>query len=59
MSLLETIQSPADLRRLPREQLRPLADELLQQALQALECSGLKETRLLAELALHVVARQH
>ncbi len=38
---------------------RQYADELLQQALRALELSGLKHTRLLADLALHVVARQH
>ncbi len=38
---------------------RQYADELLQQAMQALDRSGLKETRLLADLALHVVARQH
>jgi len=29
-ALLPTIQSPADLRRLQRNQLRPLADELRQ-----------------------------
>ena len=41
------------------EASRLYADELLQQALRALELSGLKHTRLLADLALHVVARKH
>ncbi len=38
--LLETIQSPADLRRLPRAQLRPLADELRQFLLHSVAQTG-------------------
>jgi 1-deoxy-D-xylulose-5-phosphate synthase len=40
MSLLDTIQSPADLRRLPREQLRPLADELRAYLLDSVSKTG-------------------
>lgn len=40
MALLETIQSPADLRRLPRTQLRPLADELRAYVLDSVSRTG-------------------
>ena len=40
MSLLETIQTPADLRRLPREQLRTLADELRAYLLDSVSKTG-------------------
>jgi len=39
-SLLETIQSPADLRRLPRSQLKPLADELRNFVLESVSRTG-------------------
>ncbi len=38
--LLDTIQSPADLRRLPRQQLRPLADELREFLLHSVARTG-------------------
>ncbi|WP_180683462.1 1-deoxy-D-xylulose-5-phosphate synthase [Tepidicella baoligensis] len=38
--LLDTIQSPADLRRLPRQQLRPLADELREFLLHSVAKTG-------------------
>ena len=40
MKLLSQIQSPADLRRLPREQLRPLADELRAYLLDSVSKTG-------------------
>jgi 1-deoxy-D-xylulose-5-phosphate synthase len=40
MSLLETIQTPADLRRIPREQLRTLADELRAYLLDSVSKTG-------------------
>ncbi|MDI9330250.1 MAG: 1-deoxy-D-xylulose-5-phosphate synthase [Alphaproteobacteria bacterium] len=40
MSLLSQIQSPADLRRLPREQLRPMADELRAYLLDSVSKTG-------------------
>lgn len=40
MALLETIHSPADLRRLPRNQLRPLADELRDYVLESVSRTG-------------------
>jgi 1-deoxy-D-xylulose-5-phosphate synthase len=40
MSLLETIQTPADLRRVPREQLRSLADELRAYLLDSVSKTG-------------------
>ncbi|MDQ7743989.1 1-deoxy-D-xylulose-5-phosphate synthase [Hydrogenophaga pseudoflava] len=39
-NLLSTIESPADLRRLPRAQLRPLADELRDHVLQSVSKTG-------------------
>jgi len=39
-SLLDTIHSPADLRRLPRSQLRPLADELRNFVLESVSRTG-------------------
>ncbi len=38
--LLDTIQSPADLRRLAPEQLRPLADELRQELIEVVSVTG-------------------
>jgi 1-deoxy-D-xylulose-5-phosphate synthase len=40
MALLETIHSPADLRRLPRQQLTPLADELRAFVLESVSRTG-------------------
>jgi 1-deoxy-D-xylulose-5-phosphate synthase len=40
MSLLDSIQTPADLRRVPREQLRPLADELRAYLLNSVSKTG-------------------
>ena len=40
MALLETINSPADLRRLPRQQLTPLADELRDFVLESVSRTG-------------------
>src|SRR5688500_11662439 len=40
MALLETIQSPADLRRLPRQQLPQLADELRSFVLESVSRTG-------------------
>jgi len=40
MALLETIHSPADLRRLPRQQLTPLADELRNFVLESVSRTG-------------------
>ena len=40
MALLETINSPADLRRLPRQQLTPLADELRNFVLESVSRTG-------------------
>ena len=40
MNLLNQILSPADLRRLPREQLRPLADELRAYLLDSVSKTG-------------------
>jgi 1-deoxy-D-xylulose-5-phosphate synthase len=38
--LLDTVQTPADLRALPREQLRQLADELRQEMIEAVSVTG-------------------
>ena len=40
MNLLQHIQSPSDLRQLPREQLRPLADELRAYLLDSVSKTG-------------------
>ncbi len=40
MALLETIHSPADVRRLSREQLQPLADEVRQQLIEVVSQTG-------------------
>ncbi|SFV26792.1 1-deoxy-D-xylulose-5-phosphate synthase [Devosia crocina] len=38
--LLDTVRTPADLRALPREQLRQLADELRTEVIDAVSCTG-------------------
>ena len=40
MAILETIQGPADVRRLPQEQLRPLADEVRQRLIDVVSSTG-------------------
>ena len=40
MSVLETIKGPADVRRLPKEQLRQLADEVRQRLIDVVSSTG-------------------
>ncbi|MFI5207626.1 MAG: 1-deoxy-D-xylulose-5-phosphate synthase [Gemmatimonadales bacterium] len=40
MAILETIKGPADVRRLPKEQLRPLADEVRQRLIDVVSNTG-------------------
>jgi 1-deoxy-D-xylulose-5-phosphate synthase len=40
MAILETIKGPADVRRLPKEQLRPLADEVRQRLIDVVSSTG-------------------